>query len=116
MDGDEARAEAVDAGEILVAGRLVDGPLASELGLDRHHREAVGGGAAVAAALADQLIDEGSLGRILHQPALAPAALLRRAGLVVDDGGDARSLAHLALHMVEPVAVEDLDPGGEGAG
>ena len=33
---DEARAEAVEAGEILVAGRLVDGALGAELGLERH--------------------------------------------------------------------------------
>ena len=34
MDGDEARAEALEAGEVLVAGRLVDRALAAELGLD----------------------------------------------------------------------------------
>jgi hypothetical protein len=34
---DEARAEALHAGEVLVAGRLVDGALASELGLERLH-------------------------------------------------------------------------------
>ena len=39
FDGDEARAEAVEAGEVLVAGRLVDGALAAELGLDRRRRE-----------------------------------------------------------------------------
>ena len=38
------------------------------------------------------------LARIGHQAALAPPALLRRAGLVVDDDGDARDLAQLALH------------------
>src|SRR4030095_11540609 len=37
----EARAEAVDAGVVLVAGVLVDAALAAELGLDRLHRQAV---------------------------------------------------------------------------
>ena len=45
--------------------------------------------------------------------ALAAAALLGGAGLVVDEHGDARQLAQLALHRVELVAVEDLDAGGE---
>src|SRR3546814_2010874 len=36
--GHEARAEAVQAGKILVAGRLVDDPLAAQLGLDRLDR------------------------------------------------------------------------------
>ena len=39
---DEARAEALEAGEVLVAGRLVDRALAAELGLERHDRDAVG--------------------------------------------------------------------------
>ena len=42
MDGDEAGAEAVDAGEVLVAGRLVDLPLAPHGGFQRHDAEAVG--------------------------------------------------------------------------
>src|SRR3982074_2456231 len=41
FDRDEARAEAVEAGEVLVAGRLVDGALVAELGLDRHDAEAI---------------------------------------------------------------------------
>ena len=41
FDGDEARAEAVQAGEVLVAGRLVDGALGAELGLDRRDAKAV---------------------------------------------------------------------------
>src|SRR3546814_12039935 len=61
--GHEARAEAVQAGKILVAGRLVDDPLAAQLGLDRLDRDAVRLHAAVAAALADQLVDEDEIGR-----------------------------------------------------
>ena len=36
-DGDEARAEAFDAGKVLVAGRLVDLPLAPESRVERCH-------------------------------------------------------------------------------
>src|SRR5690606_21427794 len=42
FDGDEARAEALEAGEVLVAAVLVDATLAAELGFHRFHRQAVG--------------------------------------------------------------------------
>ena len=67
MDGDEGRAEALDAGKVLVAARLIDLPLAAELGLQRLDRNAVGLHRAIAAALADRRVDEDALGRILHQ-------------------------------------------------
>ena len=38
LDRDKARAEAIDAGEILVAIRLIDGAFAAEFGFERHHR------------------------------------------------------------------------------
>src|SRR5258708_39150542 len=41
LDGHKARAEALEAGEILVSARLVDDTLAAELGLDRCHRQAI---------------------------------------------------------------------------
>jgi hypothetical protein len=85
LDRDEARAEALDAGEVLVARGLVDHALAAELGLERLDREAVGFGAAVAAAFAHALVDDGALGGIGIFVPLAPAALLRGAGLVVDE-------------------------------
>jgi hypothetical protein len=113
MHGDHARAEAVEAGEILVAGELVDGALAAELGFHRHHGEAVGLGGAVAAAFADGGVDEDALRRVGEAAALAAAALLGGAGLVVDEGADAPGLAQLALGFVEPLAVADLDAGGE---
>ena len=53
MNGDEARAKALDAGEILVAARLVDAPLAPEFGLQRLDRHAVGDAPAIPAAFAD---------------------------------------------------------------
>src|SRR6185437_5471024 len=113
MHGDEARAEAFDAGVILVAVGLVDGALSAELGLDRLHRDAVRLVRAVATALADQLVDEDALGRIGILAALPAAALLGGAGLVVDDDGEARRLAQLALNSVELVAMADGDAGGE---
>ena len=60
-DREERRAVALEAGEVLVAGGLVDLRLAAELGLDRLHRQAVGLLAAVAAALAHALVDPDAL-------------------------------------------------------
>ena len=104
---DEGRAEAVEAGEILVAARLVDLALAAELGLDRLDRDAVRLHAAIAAALADQFVDDHPLVGIGKGAALAPAALFGRAGLVVDQHRDALDLAQLALDLVQVVAVMD---------
>ena len=53
LDRHKARAEAFEAGVILVAARLIDRTLAAELGLDRHDRQAVRCGRAIAAAFAD---------------------------------------------------------------
>ena len=71
--------------------------------------DAVAGDAAVAAALADQLVDDHPLVGVGEGAALAAAALLGGTGLVVDQGGDARHLAQAALHRVELVAVVDAD-------
>ena len=116
LDGDEARAEALEAGEVLVAGRLVDRPLAAELGLDRHHRQAVRLRPAIAAALAHRLVDHHPLLRIHHQAALAPPPLLGGASLVIDHHADPGNLAQLALHRIEIVAVMHRHAGGEAAG
>src|SRR5205085_6576502 len=64
MHGDEARAEALEAGEILVAAGLVDRALAAELGFHGHDRQAIRLRRAIAAALADLLVDEDALGWI----------------------------------------------------
>src|SRR5262249_45230338 len=79
---DEAGAEALEAGEILVAGGLVDAPLAPQLGLHRLDRHAIGLDGAIAAPFAHLLVDEDAARRIGHLAALAPAPLLRGAGLV----------------------------------
>src|SRR3546814_6016649 len=51
MHGDETRAEALDAGEVLVAGVLIDLALAPQFGFQWQHRQAVGLLTAVAATL-----------------------------------------------------------------
>src|SRR4051812_24633875 len=84
VHSDEGRAEAPHAGEVLVAGRLVDGALAAELGLQRLHRDAVRLDAAIAAALADQLVDDDALLWVRECAAFAAAALFGRTGLVID--------------------------------
>src|ERR1700733_3846700 len=73
---DEAWAKALQAGKILVAVRLIDLPLAAEFGLDRLHRDAIGFVRAVAAALADGVVDKNALRRFRQHTALAVAALL----------------------------------------
>src|SRR6201985_13590 len=105
VHGDEARAETLDAGIVLVAVRLVDLTLAAELGVERLHRDAVRGLRAIAAAFADEVVDENALGRIGIEPALAAAALLGSAGLVVDQNREALDLAQLLLQRVHVAAV-----------
>ncbi|OPZ02648.1 MAG: hypothetical protein BWZ09_02526 [Alphaproteobacteria bacterium ADurb.BinA305] len=102
---DEARAEALHAGQVLVAAVLVDGALAAELGLERLNAHAVALHAAVAAAFADQLVDDDARRRRGQLAALPAPAFLGGAGLVVEDGGGAGDLAELALHAVQFVAV-----------
>ena len=113
LNGHEARTEAFDAGEVLVARGLVDAALAPVLGVERKHREAVRLRVAVPAALADPVVDERPAVGVHHRAALSPPALLGRAGLVVDEDAHARHLAQLALHPVELAPVGDAGPGGE---
>src|ERR1700704_6140485 len=107
MHWDETRAEPLDAGKVLVAVRLVDPPLATEFGLQRLHRDAIGGLRAIAAAFADAFIDEDALRRIRIEPALAATALFRRTGLVVDQDREAFDVAQFLLYGVEVAAVMD---------
>src|SRR5215469_1731346 len=117
LDRHKTRAEAFEAGEILVAARLVDHALAAEFGLNRRHRQAVRLRRAVAAALADEVVDDYPLWRIGETAALAAAALLGGAGLVIDDRRNALELADFALDVVELVAVPHGRAGWEiGAG
>src|SRR5262245_59113204 len=107
FDGDEARAEALQAGVVLVARRLVDDALAAELGLERLDREAVRLHAAVAAALAHHLVDHHTPGRIGELVLLAAAALLGGARLVVDQRRYALNFPEFSLNGIEVIAVPD---------
>ena len=113
MDGHETRTETLDAGIVLVAVVLVDLALAPVLGVLRQHGDAERLLAAVAAAFADQRVDEDALLRIFHLAALAPAPLLGRAGLIVDQHRYARHLAQALLHGVELGTIDELDAGRE---
>ena len=108
VHGDEAGAEALDAGKVLVATRLVNLALASVFGFFRQYRDAERFLAAVAAAFAHQRIDEHAFLRIFQLAALAPAALFGRAGLVVDQHRSAFDFAQTLLHGVEFVAMDEF--------
>ncbi len=82
--------------------------LAPELGLDGLHGQAAGLLAAVAAALADALVDPDPLLRLHLLAALAGAALLGGALLVVDQDGDALDLRQLLLGGEQLGAVAQL--------
>src|SRR3984893_551260 len=107
---DERRAKAFDAGEVLVAARLVDGALAAPLGLQRLHRHAIRFYAAIAAAFADQFVDDDALIGIGEGVALPAAALFGGAGLVVDQHRDAGDFGKLLLYFDQIVAVMDGQP------
>src|SRR5690606_26549884 len=113
MHGDKTRAEAGDAGIVLVAVGLVDLALAPELGLLRQHRHAEALLPAVAAAFADQGVDHHPLLRVLELAALAAATLLGGAGLVVDQDRDALDLPQALLHRVQLAAVVEFHAGRE---
>ena len=98
---DEGRAETLHAGQILVAGGLVDPALAAPRRRQRLHRDAVGDAGTFAAILADAGIDHGAARGRRGGAALALAAAFGRAFLVVDQRGDARHLAQRLLHRIQ---------------
>ena len=110
MDRDEGGTEAVETGEILVAARLVDAPLATELRFHRLHRHTVRLHPAIAAAFANELVDEDALVGIGIGTTLAPPTLFRSTGLIIEKHRDARHLAQFALDIVQFVAVVDRHP------
>jgi hypothetical protein len=112
-DREERRAVALEAGEVLVAGGLVNLRLAAELSLDGDHRQARGLLAAIAAALAYALVDPDALGRLGRLAALALAAQLRGALLVVDQDGHALHLRELLLRREQLAAVAQLGDLGQ---
>src|SRR5690606_10945373 len=93
-----ARAEALDAGEVLVARGQIDGALTAELRFERDDGHAIRFLSAIAAALADLGVDEDALVGIGKLAALAAAPLLRIAGLIVDESRDAFRLGQRPLH------------------
>src|SRR5690606_24288523 len=97
-DADEARAEALRAGLVLVAAGLVDAALAAERGFHRQHGDAVRLHAAVAAAFAHGLVDHQAACRLGQHAPMAAPPLLGRAGLVVDQHADTVDLAQAPLH------------------
>ena len=116
FDRDEARAEAFDARVILVAGRLVDGALASEFSFDRRHGDAIRFHSAIAATFANQLVDDHALGGIRILATLPAAAFFGGASLVVEEDRDTGRVAQFALNPIDLVAVMDLDSALEIAG
>src|SRR5262249_30932292 len=107
-DRQERRAIAAQARVVLVAGRLVNLRLASDLRIHRLHRQTVGLGATVATTLADRLIDIDAQGGVLELAPLAQAPLFGGAALIVDQHGDAGNGPQQALRLVEAVAGPDL--------
>src|SRR6185503_13078141 len=108
---DERGTEALQAGEVLVTRGLVDRALAAPFGVERLYRHAVRLHTAVAAALADKFVDDDALVRIGELAALAAAALLGRAGLVVDQHRKPRHVGERGLHRHQVIAVMDRDAG-----
>ena len=105
----ERRAVALHAREVEVAARLVDRGLAAVRRVDRLHRQAVRLVAAVAAALADPLVDDDAEGRRGQLAAAAGPPLLGGARLVVDQHRGALHAGQHSLRLGEPAAVPHLD-------
>src|SRR5580704_2914180 len=105
LDDEERRAVALDTAHIQVAGALMDPGLAPELGLHRLHRQARGLLAAVAAALANALVDPDALGGCLELAALAHPSLLRRTTVVMDQDRHALDGRELGLYLRDLIAV-----------
>src|SRR3546814_498033 len=95
--------------------RSVDGSLAAEFGLHRDDGQAIGSARAIPAPFADQVVDHHGHLRIRRHPPLAQPPQLGRAGLVVDENGDARDVAQLALDLVQARTRTNGDPFAERA-
>ena len=108
--GHERRTESLEAGEVFVAARLIDDPFPAPLGLQRLHRYAVRLHPAIAAAFADEFIDNDALFGVGISVALTAAALLGGACLVVDQHSNARYFRKLFLHLNQFVAVMNGKP------
>src|SRR5215207_959633 len=112
-DREEGGAVPLEAGQVLVARGLVNLGLAAELGLHRDDREAVRLLAAVAATLADALVDPDALRRLGRLAALALAAQLGGALLVVDQDRHPLHTRELLLRGEQLLAVAHIRYAGE---
>ena len=110
-DRDKRRAIAFEAGEVEIARTLIDPGLATELRRHRMHRQAIRLLAAVAAPLADPLVDHHACGGSRLLTALAPATLLGGAVLIVDEHSDALDGRELLLDLHQIIATAHLDSG-----
>ena len=88
----ECRTKAFEAAEILVAGRLVDHPLAAKFRLQRFNGDAVRLFGTIAAAFADRRIDEHPLVGVRGLPRLAASAQFGGTGLFIDNRRGARQV------------------------
>ena len=89
MYADEARAESINASEVLVTAGLIDCAFAAQFSFLWNYRNAVGRDAAITTAFTNQFIDEGALGRIWEGSTFSSAAFLGSTGLIVNQGTDA---------------------------
>ena len=105
MHGDKRGAETFQTGVVLVAARLINGPLAAPFSLQRLHRYAIRLHAAVAAALADQIVDDDPLVRVGERTALAATAFFGSASLIVDEDAHAGYGRKLTLNGVKLIAM-----------
>ena len=105
MHGDERRTEALNAGKIFVTARLIDGALSSPFGFERLYRHAIRFHTTIAAAFANQLVDNHPLVGIGEGVALTAAALFRSAGLIVDHNRNAGNFRQRFLHLHQVVAM-----------
>ena len=114
LNGDKAGAKAFQAAGVFVAGALVDGALAAQRCFQGLHRQAVRLHATVATALAHLFVDHHAHGGVHHRAAFAATAFFGCTGLVINDDRGALDLSHLALNLIQHIAVENTHAFGQG--
>ena len=110
LQSHERRAEPLQTGKVLVAGRLVDGPLAAQFGINGHDAHTIRLHPAIAAAFADVGVDEHAPVGVGELPTLAPTAFLGGAGLHIKNDRHALDLAELFLNFHQLVAGREIRP------
>ena len=115
FDSDKTRAQAIQATEVFIAGRLVDAALTTEPGFEWTDGKTVGLRAAIAAALTHQFVDHYPPTGLRHASTLSAPTFLRRAGLCVNEQRDPRQLAQFTLHGIEFGAITHRHASSQGA-